>query len=73
MKKQFTMEIDLVFRNSGNEAIGTPVTIYSTSEVSQRVVVLGLTPHNLRDNPGGAQFPRLSFLTKKRKNKNEKK
>ena len=48
------MATEMVFRNSENEAIGTSVTIYSTLEVSQRVVVFGPTPRNLRDNPGGA-------------------
>ena len=34
---------------------GIPVTIYSTSiELSHSVIVLGITPQNLRKNPGGA-------------------
>ena len=33
---------------------GIPVTIYSTLELSDRVVILGFTPQNLRKNPGGA-------------------
>ena len=45
------MAPELVYRN---EAIGTSVTIYSVVELSRRGVVLGLTPRNLRDNPGGA-------------------
>ena len=48
------MAPELVYQN---KAIGSPVTIYSTLdmlELSERVVVLGLTPRNLRDNPGGA-------------------
>ena len=32
---------------------GIPVTIYSTQELSKRVVVLGFTPQNMRENPGG--------------------
>ena len=51
MKNKSQMAPELVYRN---EAIGTSVTIYSTVELSERVVVLGLTPRNLRDNPGGA-------------------
>ena len=39
---------------AGNEANGVPVTIYSTLELSDRVVVLGFTSQNLRKNPGGA-------------------
>ena len=34
--------------------IGIPVTIYSTIELSDSVIVLGFTPQNLRKNPGGA-------------------
>ena len=57
---------------------GIPVTIYSKIELSDSVIVLGITPQNLRKNPGGAvdrksKFPRLSFLTKERKNKKEEK
>ena len=37
-----------------NEATGIPVTIYSILYLSDRVIVLGQTPQNLRDNPGGA-------------------
>ena len=33
---------------------GIPVTIYSTIELSDSVIVLGITPQNLRKNPGGA-------------------
>ena len=33
---------------------GIPVTIYSTLELSNRVVVLALTTQNLRDNPDSA-------------------
>ena len=51
MKNKSQMAPELVYRN---EAIGSSVTIYSTLELSERVVVLGLTPRNLRDNPGGA-------------------
>ena len=51
MKNKLQMPPDLVYRN---EAIGTPVSIYRTLELSERVVVLGLTPRNRRDNPGGA-------------------
>ena len=51
MKNKSQTAAELVNRN---EAIETPVTIYSTLELSERVVVLGLTPRNLRDNPGGA-------------------
>ena len=50
MKNKLQMAPELVYRN---EAIGTPVTIHSTL-LSERVVVLGLTPRNRRDNPGGA-------------------
>ena len=57
---------------------GIPVTIYSKIELSDSVIFLGITPQNLRKNPGGAvdrksKFPRLSFLTKERKNKKEEK
>ena len=31
-----------------------PVTIYSTIELSDSVIVLDFTPQNLRKNPGGA-------------------
>ena len=51
MKNKSKMAPELVYRN---ETIGTPVTIYSTLELSERIVVLGQTPRNLRDNPGGA-------------------
>ena len=50
-KNKLQMAPELVYQN---EAIGTPVTFYSTLELSERVLVLGLTPRNLRDNPGGA-------------------
>ena len=33
---------------------GISVTIYSTIELSDSVIVLGITPQNLRKNPGGA-------------------
>ena len=33
---------------------GIPVTIYSTIELSDSVIVLGFTPQNLRKKPGGA-------------------
>ena len=33
---------------------GIPVTIYSTIELSDNVIVLGFTPQILRKNPGGA-------------------
>ena len=51
MQNKSQMAPELVYRN---EAIGTSVTIYSTLELSEQVVVLVLTPRNLRDNPGGA-------------------
>ena len=51
MQNKSQMAPELVYRN---EAILTSATIYSTLELSERVVVLGLTPRNLRDNPGGA-------------------
>ena len=51
MKNKLQMAPELVYRY---EAIGTLVTIYSTLELSERVVVLDLNPWNLRDNPGGA-------------------
>ena len=57
---------------------GIPVTIYSTTDLSDSVIVLGLTPQNLRKNPGGAvdwnqSSPSCPFWprngkTKKRKN-----
>ena len=33
---------------------GIPVAIYSTIELSDSVIVLGITPQNLRKNPGGS-------------------
>ena len=33
---------------------GIPVANYSTIELSDSVIVLGITPQNLRKNPGGA-------------------
>ena len=33
---------------------GIPVTIYSTIELSDSVIVLGITPQNFRKNPGSA-------------------
>ena len=58
-----------------NEATAIPVTIYSTLELSDRVIVLCFTP--LRDNQRWrcrlkSKFPRLSFLTKKGENKIKK-
>ena len=35
-------------------SIEIPVTIYSTIELSDSVIVRGITPQNLRKNPGGA-------------------
>ena len=56
---------------------GIPVTIYSTIELFDSVIVLGFTPQNLRKNAGGAvdeiKVPQASFLTKERKNKKEEK
>ena len=51
------MQMAIGKRDTGyaeNEANGIPATIYSTIELSDRVVVLGFTPQNLRKNPGGA-------------------
>ena len=71
------MAIELIYRGkSENKAIGTPVTIYSKLVLSERVVVLGLSPRNLRDNLGGATKQNQSSPgshifdqeTKKRKN-----
>ena len=45
------MAPELVYRN---EAIGSTVAIYSTLELSERDVVLGITPRNPRDNQDGA-------------------
>ena len=39
--------------NSASESTMILVTIYSTLELSNRVMVLDQTPQNLRDNPGG--------------------
>ena len=52
-KKKYKWQRNWYIGNSGYEACGTPVTIYSTLELSERAVVLGLTPRNSRDNPGG--------------------
>ena len=59
---------------------GIPVTMYSTIELSDSVIVLGITPQNLRKNPGSAkalsieiEVPQAVILTRERKNKKEEK
>ena len=53
-------KVHLMIGQSGNVCLsiylftGIPVTIYSTIELSDSVIVLGITPQNLRKNPGGA-------------------
>ena len=57
---------------------GIPVTIYSTIELSDSVILLGITPKKFEEKSRWrcrlkSKFPRLSFLTKERKNKKEEK